>query len=770
MWRSVGILGCTIFLIAFSANAGLLGPSDFDECILDNMKGVNSDAAAKLIARSCAKKFPKTKPGNFDEKFGDRGVLRGHVYAKNGRGDVLRMEGARVRLLNADVLPSLKQHLAARDTLYDKAVTDAMEEIRGEVLNKLPQKSTELHSQIQSLTDDIARTKRDDEVLAREITDLKKAAQAADAAETVAATARQVDKKTATHRDAARTKELEAEALRVAGEIDQKKSEYADAQTDSDETFEAEKAKLTERLEARQKAETAMKKKFSLGRKAMANKADTRIEQAATKISKLKAELSRARDDLNTARRKKAASLRDAYVRKEIPLKSYYGKEYGTFGDVVPCFKVTNNGTLAIRQLVVGVKFQGRSTTSFGLNANSIMKLRITDVHVVGHNWQFDSPMTPALQNKYGEEVQGIGPGQSWPKRGCVSIYKFNVKGDVQRALEKVGGFSSSGWSFYIKRIDLARADSLNAIKTNYDSTKVWSFTSSSTINLFRKQVDAAEKKMEPKQRIRTLMTALAQAERAYPDARARKSKELGAYDKDNRPLLAQLADQRKNAAAALAALKRPMVGDSILTDLQARTAAIADEIATISKNAKMRQTDLATAADQAHAAADDRKIALTAKQRERTSTRDAVAAQEKELATARQELKALEERAESFEKRFGPAYNETHKDLRKELTKYGTGGDEAWLSALDELLLAAKGHDARVDLKGAYRFNNLALGPYLVYTTYTHRRTSIMWLQAVDVGRDTNLEMGSFNGLIKPERNIDAVAALLSKALAARP
>ena len=63
-----------------------------------------------------------------------------------------------------------------------------------------------------------------------------------------------------------------------------------------------------------------------------------------------------------------------------------------------------------------------------------------------------------------------------------------------------------------------------------------------------------------------------------------------------------------------------------------------------------------------------------------------------------------------------------------------------------------------------------MTLGPYLVYTTYTHRRTSIMWLQAVDAGRDTNLEMGSFNGLIKPERNIDAVAALLSKALAARP
>jgi hypothetical protein len=38
--------------------AGWFGPSDYDECILESMKGVTSDDAASHIARSCRRKFP----------------------------------------------------------------------------------------------------------------------------------------------------------------------------------------------------------------------------------------------------------------------------------------------------------------------------------------------------------------------------------------------------------------------------------------------------------------------------------------------------------------------------------------------------------------------------------------------------------------------------------------------------------------------------------------------------------------------------------------
>ena len=44
------------------AIAGLLGPSNYDECILANMKGVGSDLAARAVAGSCARQFPQPKP------------------------------------------------------------------------------------------------------------------------------------------------------------------------------------------------------------------------------------------------------------------------------------------------------------------------------------------------------------------------------------------------------------------------------------------------------------------------------------------------------------------------------------------------------------------------------------------------------------------------------------------------------------------------------------------------------------------------------------
>jgi len=53
------------FFVPVSVLAGLFGPSDYDECILDSMKGVTSDKAALLIRRACGNKFadePEPEP------------------------------------------------------------------------------------------------------------------------------------------------------------------------------------------------------------------------------------------------------------------------------------------------------------------------------------------------------------------------------------------------------------------------------------------------------------------------------------------------------------------------------------------------------------------------------------------------------------------------------------------------------------------------------------------------------------------------------------
>ncbi len=80
MKRTILIL-LFIFHLSSAAitHAGLFGPSNYEECILENMKGVQSDVAAKMIASICRKKFPDEKdtgtskdklsktPGMFDD-------------------------------------------------------------------------------------------------------------------------------------------------------------------------------------------------------------------------------------------------------------------------------------------------------------------------------------------------------------------------------------------------------------------------------------------------------------------------------------------------------------------------------------------------------------------------------------------------------------------------------------------------------------------------------------------------------------------------------
>ena len=58
-----------IISIGFNANAGIFGPSNYDECIMENMKGVSSDVAARQVTMACRRKFPeKTKSSQEPKK------------------------------------------------------------------------------------------------------------------------------------------------------------------------------------------------------------------------------------------------------------------------------------------------------------------------------------------------------------------------------------------------------------------------------------------------------------------------------------------------------------------------------------------------------------------------------------------------------------------------------------------------------------------------------------------------------------------------------
>lgn len=70
------------FLISILAGCDqITSPKDYDDCILKNMKGVNSDVGANQIRQSCRKKFPEGSEYKYKER--DLGFLE--ITAVTGR-------------------------------------------------------------------------------------------------------------------------------------------------------------------------------------------------------------------------------------------------------------------------------------------------------------------------------------------------------------------------------------------------------------------------------------------------------------------------------------------------------------------------------------------------------------------------------------------------------------------------------------------------------------------------------------------------------------
>ena len=58
---------CLFILMPIPAMGGWFGPNNYEECILENMKGVTSDEAAREIKRACRSKFPHKTVKDFSD-------------------------------------------------------------------------------------------------------------------------------------------------------------------------------------------------------------------------------------------------------------------------------------------------------------------------------------------------------------------------------------------------------------------------------------------------------------------------------------------------------------------------------------------------------------------------------------------------------------------------------------------------------------------------------------------------------------------------------
>ena len=97
-----GIVGTVSFLsltILLPGLAGGVTPNNYDECILESMKGVKSDLAAKSIIMSCRNKFPEELNRKPNENFS---TLQGHLKERKPAMDSYHDWMTEAKKLNPD--------------------------------------------------------------------------------------------------------------------------------------------------------------------------------------------------------------------------------------------------------------------------------------------------------------------------------------------------------------------------------------------------------------------------------------------------------------------------------------------------------------------------------------------------------------------------------------------------------------------------------------------------------------------------------------------
>lgn len=53
----------TIFFVSLNGHAGLLGPSNYEDCVLENLKNTNTELGIQTVYMMCREKFPEKNSG-----------------------------------------------------------------------------------------------------------------------------------------------------------------------------------------------------------------------------------------------------------------------------------------------------------------------------------------------------------------------------------------------------------------------------------------------------------------------------------------------------------------------------------------------------------------------------------------------------------------------------------------------------------------------------------------------------------------------------------
>lgn len=124
-------LASLILFCSLTCYAGIFGPSDYDECVLDGVKAAQTQTAVASVHKACRNKFPK-QPSPFVkdgvcEVYWDGWKMVGGKKLKESGYATFTIEGSNAERFKLGIPKSLDDKLKLSGGAYEKNVLEFAE-------------------------------------------------------------------------------------------------------------------------------------------------------------------------------------------------------------------------------------------------------------------------------------------------------------------------------------------------------------------------------------------------------------------------------------------------------------------------------------------------------------------------------------------------------------------------------------------------------------------------------------------------------------------
>lgn len=426
----------------------------YDACLLENLRGVASDAAAAAIISACRARHPDD--ARYDVTVEMRPSDRPPLLLPMTAAE-MREVSATVARYFATLEPEIER--AARLVVADRL---RAAEANLQAATAAARAAVDAEALRRDEADGAARRVRDARAALEQATQAIDAFRAAPDGQALTAEATQLRADLETRRaDAAR--QLETERSRLRDEVATVQAELR--QTEA----RVRAAEEPRRLRATQ-AEAA---------------AAAELEAARHAAGASDAEVPRLRRAL-------AERWRDEYLRQRVSVSlSIVPVPYSSQGDQTLCVSISNRGDLVLLWPGLSIRFRGRTLSELDVPPGELTRAIRS----------LETP-TVTYQNRFNETVSGLRPGTSWggrpghfsPQSGCTTLSVSAARtGDTGRAFERAGGFSTSlqDWSVSLSA-DLARMEDVRQVSAGSAfGIRRWEHVASSPETLFAQRLEA---------------------------------------------------------------------------------------------------------------------------------------------------------------------------------------------------------------------------------------------------------------------------------------